>query len=96
MASASLSYFVYIVASPSCTIYIGVTNDLARRVSEHRTKETPGFTSTYNVYRLVWFEEFTAPAAANSREKQLKNWRREKKIKLIESLNPLWNDLSSE
>ena len=87
---------MYIVASPSRTIYIGVTNDLARRVSEHRMQETPGFTATYHVDRLVWFEEFADPAAGISREKQLKNWTRAKKIKLIESMNPAWEDLSSE
>ena len=59
-------------------------------------KEIPGFTATYNVDRIVWFEEFADPAAAISREKQLKGWRREKKIKLIESTNPAWNDLSTE
>jgi putative endonuclease len=96
MRSPGTSYFVYIVASPSRTIYIGVTNDLARRVREHRMKETPGFTATYHVDRLVWFEEFPDPDAAISREKQLKNWTRAKKIKLIESMNPAWNDLSSE
>ncbi len=96
MPSPFTSYFVYIVASPSRTIYIGVTNDLARRVREHRMKETPGFTATYHVDHLVWFEEFADPAAAISREKQLKNWRRAKKIKLIESMNPAWKDLSSE
>ena len=96
MVSAGPSYFVYIVASPSRTIYIGVTNDLVRRVNEHRMKETPGFTATYHVDRLVWFEEFADPAVAISREKQLKNWTRAKKIKLIESMNPAWEDLSSE
>ena len=96
MRSPGTSYFVYIVASPSRTIYIGVTNDLARRVREHRMKETPGFTATYHVDQLVWFEEFADPEAAISREKQLKNWTRAKKIKLIESMNPAWNDLSSE
>jgi putative endonuclease len=94
MGSARSSYFVYIVASISRTIYIGVTNDLGRRVNEHRTRDTPGFTSTYHVDRLVWFEEFADPAAAISREKQLKSWRRAKKIKLIESMNPSWDDLS--
>jgi putative endonuclease len=96
MRPAGSSYFVYIVASPSRTIYIGVTNDLARRVNEHRLKEIPGFTATYHVDRLVWFEEFADPAAVISREKQLKNWTRAKKIKLIESVNPAWEDLSSE
>ena len=96
MNSASTSYFVYIVASPSRTIYIGVTSDLIRRVHEHQTKEIPGFTATYNVHRLVWYEEFAHPATAISREKQLKGWRREKKIRLIESANPTWNDLCLE
>jgi putative endonuclease len=59
-------------------------------------KEISGFAATYNVHRLVWFEEFADPATAISREKQLKNWRREKKIRLIESMNPAWNDLSSQ
>jgi putative endonuclease len=86
MRSSGTSYFVYIVA----------TNDLARRVREHRMKQTPGFTATYNVDRLVWFEEFADPGAAISREKQLKNWTRAKKIKLIESMNPAWNDLNTE
>jgi putative endonuclease len=69
---------------------------LARGVREHRIKETPGFTATYKVNQLVWFEEFADPAAAISREKQMKNWTRTKKIKLIESMNPAWTDLSSE
>jgi putative endonuclease len=59
-------------------------------------KEIPGFTATYHIDRLVWFEEFADPAAAISREKQLKDWRSEKKIKLIESMNPAWSDLLSE
>jgi putative endonuclease len=87
---------VYILASLSRTIYIGVTNDLVCRVHEHKVNEFRGFTATYNVSRLVWFEEFATPSAAIEREKQLKNWRRDKKIQLIESLNPSWDDLSSE
>jgi len=96
MGKARSSFFVYMAASPSRTIYIGVTNDLERRMNEHRIKETPGFTATYNICRLVWFEEFADAASAISREKQLKNWTRAKKIKLIESMNPAWRDLSSE
>src|SRR4029077_17670790 len=90
------SYFVYILASLSRTLYIGVTNDLVRRVHEHNEKEFRGFTATNNVSRLVWFEEFATPSAAIEREKQLKNWRRDKKIQLIESVNPSWDDLSGE
>ena len=92
--SSGRSYFVYIVASPSRTIYIGITNDLERRIYEHKMKEIPGFTATYHVDRLVWFEEFDKPASAIAREKQLKRWRREKKIRLIERLNPKWDNLS--
>ena len=87
---------MYILASLSRTLYIGVTNDLVRRVHEHKVKEFRGFTATYNVSRLVWFEEFATPSAAIEREKQLKNWRRDKKIQLIESVNPSWDDLSGE
>jgi putative endonuclease len=89
------SFFVYIVASLSRTLYIGVTNDLVRRVHEHKMKELRGFTATYKVSRLVWFEEFANPSDAIAREKQLKNWRRDKKIQLIESVNPSWDDLSA-
>jgi putative endonuclease len=95
MSSAGFSFFVYIAASPSRTIYIGVTNDLVRRIKEHKMKEIR-FTATYNVIRLVWFEEFADAATAISREKQLKGWRREKKVRLIESMNPDWNELSLE
>ena len=87
---------MYIVASPSRTLYIGVTNDLVRRVHEHKMKELRGFTATYKVSRLVWFEESANPSDAIAREKQLKNWRRDKKIQLIESVNPSWDDLSAE
>jgi putative endonuclease len=92
---ATGSYFVYIMASLSRTLYIGVTNDLVRRVHEHKMKELRGFTASYNINRLVWFEEFATPSDAIAQEKQLKNWRRDKKIQLIESVNPSWDDLSA-
>ena len=92
---ASGSYFVYIMASLSRTLYIGVTNDLVRRVHEHKMKELRGFTASYHINRLVWFEEFATPSDAIAQEKQLKNWRRDKKIQLIESVNPSWDDLSA-
>src|SRR5258705_8031617 len=92
---AAGSYFVYIVASLSRTIYIGMTNDLVRRVYEHKMKELRGFTASYNINRLVCFEEFATPSAAIAREKQLKSWRRDKKIRVIELMNPSWNDLST-
>ena len=86
--------FVYILASRrSGTLYVGVTNDLVRRVSEHKLKEIKGFTSRYGVDRLVYFEEFGDPADAIGREKQLKKWERAWKIELIEASNPDWIDL---
>ncbi len=86
--------FVYMLASkPYGTLYIGVTNDLIRRVAEHKAGLIPGFTSKYNVATLVWFEQTDSPEAAIAREKQLKNWHREWKINLIERENPYWSDL---
>jgi len=87
-------YFVYILASPSRTLYTGVTSDLARRVYEHKQKLIPGFTSRYNVGLLVYFETFNTPQEAIAREKQIKGWVRRRKIALIEESNPSWQDLS--
>jgi putative endonuclease len=87
-------YFVYILASRiGGTLYIGVTNDLLRRVAEHREKLVPGFTRKYGVARLVYFEEFQDIRDAIEREKQLKKWNRAWKIRLIEAKNPNWDDL---
>ncbi|MBZ5703656.1 MAG: GIY-YIG nuclease family protein [Acidobacteriia bacterium] len=82
------------MASESGVLYLGVTNNLARRVSQHKEKLIPGFTQKYNVTKLVWFEPHATIRAAISREKEIKAWRRAKKIALIESLNPHWKDLS--
>ena len=88
------SYFVYILASAfNGTLYIGVTNDLIRRVFEHRNHLVKGFTKSHHVYRLVYFEETGSIEAAILREKQLKNWRRDWKKNLIERDNPRWDDL---
>ena len=87
-------YHVYIMASLSRTLYVGVTNDLRRRVHEHRSSSIPGFTRTYRVTRLVWFEQTTDVRAAISREKQLKRWPRRRKERLIEAGNPNWADLA--
>jgi len=87
-------YYVYILASRSRVLYIGLTNDLERRVFEHQRKLVTGFTSKYNVSRLVYFELFEQVRDAIAREKQLKGWRRERKIALIESANRQWGDLS--
>jgi putative endonuclease len=87
-------YYVYLLASGKHrTLYLGVTNDLVRRIYEHRTKAVRGFTARYNVDRLVWFECYDDPATAIEREKELKKWRRNRKIALIEEENPDWNDL---
>jgi putative endonuclease len=87
-------HFTYIVASRSRTLYVGVTSDLEKRVFEHKKKLHEGFSATYNCDRLVWFERFSEVAQAIAREKQLKRWRREKKVVLIKANNPTWVDLS--
>jgi putative endonuclease len=86
--------YVYLLASkPRGTLYIGVTNDLARRVWEHKTKAVGGFTLKYDVTRLVYFEKYEDPILAITREKQMKKWLRAWKVSLIESANPHWADL---
>jgi len=89
-------YYVYIMTNESRTLYTGVTNDLTRRVYEHKHKLVPGFTSKYNITQLVYFETTSDIRAAIAREKQIKGWLRKKKIALIESVNPCWKDLSNE
>jgi putative endonuclease len=89
-----MSYCVYILASrKNGAIYVGITNDLVRRIYEHRTKAVHGFTSKYNITRLVWFEIYDDPISAISREKELKKWKRAWKTQLVEAQNPHWNDL---
>jgi putative endonuclease len=89
-----LSYCVYLLASRRHgTLYLGVTNDLLRRVHEHKSKAVPGFSARYGVDRLVWYEVHQDVSAAIAREKQIKKWRRDWKIVLIEGDNPNWNDL---
>ncbi|MCS6988038.1 MAG: GIY-YIG nuclease family protein [Chloroherpetonaceae bacterium] len=91
------TYYVYILASKrNGTLYVGFTNDLKRRVYEHKTGAIEGFTKKYGVKRLVYFEETPDANAAIRREKQIKGWRRDKKIALIESSNPEWTDLSKD
>ncbi len=87
-------FWVYIMASNSGTLYIGVTNDVEVRVAQHKSGEFAGFASKYGCNRLVYYEKYEDVHRAISREKQLKGWRREKKIKLIESQNPRWADLA--
>jgi putative endonuclease len=92
-----LSYYVYLLASrKDGTLYLDVTRDLVRRTYQHKTKSTPGFTSRYDVRRLVWFEVYDDPANAITREKEIKKWRRDWKIDLIEKSNLDWRDLYEE
>jgi putative endonuclease len=88
------SYYVYIMSNAARTLYIGVTNDLERRVHQHKQRLVPGFTATYRVTYLVHYEETSGVYQAIEREKQLKGWTRAKKVALIESSNPEWRDLS--
>ncbi len=93
-AQMNRTYFVYILASRSRNLYTGVTNNLQRRMVEHRGRLVPGFTARYQVFRLVHFELLGDIRSAIAREKEIKAWRREKKIWLIERQNPTWEDLA--
>ena len=89
-----MAYYVYLLASKKYgTLYIGVTNDIIRRIHEHKSRVAAGFSKRYSVDRLVWFEIYEDPVTAITREKELKKWRREWKIRLIEEQNPQWIDL---
>jgi putative endonuclease len=91
------SYFVYILASKrNGTLYVGVTNDLVRRISEHKAKLVPGFTRQHGVDKLVYFEEYASILEARARERTLKRWLRVWKLELIEKMNPEWRDLTDE
>lgn len=87
-------YYVYMMTNRRRTLYAGVTSDLERRVSEHKRRLRPGFTSSYNIRSLVYYEAMNDICAAIAREKQIKGWRRAKKVALIESVNPTCRDLS--
>jgi len=84
------------MGSKSGTPYVGVTSNLKKRIHEHKNHLIPGFTDKYKINRLLYFETISDPASAINREKRLKKWRRNKKIELIDSLNPGWNDLSQD
>ena len=91
------SYYVYLITNwNNKVIYTGVTNNLTRRVYEHKNKLTEGFTKKYNINKLVYFEQTNDVSAAIAREKEIKKWRREKKNNLVNSVNPEWKDLSKE
>lgn len=87
-------YYMYMMASLSRRLYVGVTNNLRRRTREHKEARIPGFTATYRIHRLVYFESFQYVRSAIAREKQVKAWRRSRKVSLIEARNPTWADLS--
>ena len=89
-------YFVYLMANRSRLLYIGVTNNLLRRVCEHKHKLIEGFTARYNLNQLVYYETFNDVRLAIAREKQLKGWLKWRKYELIESVNPHWRDLAAE
>jgi len=92
-----MAMYVYLLASrKQGTLYLGVTNDLVRRVAQHQQKTLPGFTKQYDVRRLVWFECYDAPTDAIAREKEIKKWWRDWKIDLIKKENPDWKDLYPE
>ncbi len=89
-------YYVYILTNRSGTLYTGMTNNLERRLYQHKNKLVHGFTKKYNITRLVYFETFGDVRDAIAREKQIKGWRRSKKIDLIKSSNPKWQDLTED
>lgn len=88
-------YYVYLLASWSRSLYVGVTNNLVRRVLEHKQRLADGFAKRYRIHRLVYFEAFGEVNDAIRREKQIKSWRREKKAVLIKTVNPAWRDLAA-
>ena len=90
------SYYVYMIASESKVIYTGVTNNLERRIYEHKKKLFEGFSKRYNTYKLVWYEETDDVGAAIAFEKKIKGWKRYKKVELIEEKNPSWDDLAKD
>jgi putative endonuclease len=96
MAIREYRFYTYILGSISGTLYIGMTNNLVRRIWQHKQHEVAGFTARYGVNRLLYFESFDDVRTAINREKQLKGWTRQKKIGLIEARNPSWIDLSQE
>ena len=91
---ARRSFWTYLLASRTRVLYVGVTNDLARRVAEHRAGRGGAFTRHYNIHRLVYAEEHVDVRDAIRREKEIKGWRRERKVALVESVNPEWRDLA--
>ena len=90
------NFYTYITASPTGTLYIGMTNDLIRRITEHKEGKIEGFSKKYSCKKLVYYEHYSDVYAAINREKQLKKWNRKKKENLIKALNPHWSDLYND
>ena len=90
------TYCIYIMSNISKMLYVGVTNNLGKRVFEHKSRYITGYTRKYNLFKLVYFEPFSDIRDAIRREKQIKGWRRSRKVELIESVNPHWNDLADD
>ena len=93
MTRQQYNFYVYILSSESGALYIGITNDLQRRIEEHTAEINESFTKKYKCKNLVYYEHFNDVRQAIQREKEIKKWRREKKIKLINSINPKWDDM---
>ncbi|QNI32489.1 GIY-YIG nuclease family protein [Alloacidobacterium dinghuense] len=96
MSDREHHYYVYLMSSRTRVLYCGMTNDLASRVAEHKGRAFSGFSADYKCHRLVWYENFRYVNNAIDREKQIKRWRRDKKLVLIQEMNPAWVDLSEE
>ncbi len=94
MREITMPYYVYILTNKSNTLYTGVTNNLERRLYEHKLKLIPGFTERYNINKLIYYQEFSRVEDAIAAEKRIKGWTRKKKISLIKTLNPEFKDLS--
>jgi putative endonuclease len=88
-------YYVYMITNGKRTLYVGMTNDLERRIYEHKYKLVDGFTKKYNITWIVYYEEASTAETAVTREKQIKRWTRQKKVDLIESTNPKWKDMAA-
>jgi putative endonuclease len=88
------TYYVYMMSNRSGTLYVGMTNDIERRVHEHKYERIDGFTKRYKTTRLVYYEDYPDAWSAIEREKQVKSWRRSKKVELIQEMNPTWKDLA--
>ena len=89
-------YYVYIITNKSGTLYVGLTNNIRRRIHQHKSKLVDGFTMKYNIDRLLYYETFSDVNSAIAREKMIKGWLRKKKVELINTINPNWIDLSED